>query len=156
MRIRMECAGFDGGREPHFAAMIVGEERYGTEGISAEVRERIVALVEGGRKVLEVAADFELCEQSIYTWLRMQVELLDRRRWRMRVKLANAIFEYLEVFHNRRRRYFALGMLPPVEYEHRSMSTRQREPRIPTPRNPIHARASGNPGTIHQITCVVP
>jgi transposase InsO family protein len=27
-------------------------------------------------------------------WSRMQVELLDRRRWTTRVELANAIFEY--------------------------------------------------------------
>ena len=32
-------------------------------------------------------------------WSRMQVEPLDRRRWRTRVELANAIFEYLEIFH---------------------------------------------------------
>ena len=32
----------------------------------------------------------------------MQVELLDRQRWRTRVELANAIFEYIEIFHNRR------------------------------------------------------
>jgi hypothetical protein len=37
-------------------------------------------------------------------WSRMQVELLDRKRWRIRVELANAIFEYLEIFHNRQRR----------------------------------------------------
>jgi putative transposase len=37
-------------------------------------------------------------------WRRMQVELLNRRRWRTRVELANAIFEYIEGFHNRRRR----------------------------------------------------
>lgn len=34
-------------------------------------------------------------------WSRMQVELLDRKRWSTRVELANAIFEYLEIFHNR-------------------------------------------------------
>ena len=50
---------------------------------------------------------------------RMQVELLDRQRWRTRVELSNAIFEYLEVFHNRRRRHSALGMLSPVEFEAR-------------------------------------
>jgi transposase InsO family protein len=50
-------------------------------------------------------------------WGRMQVELLDRRRWRTRIELANAIFEYLEIFHNRRRRHSALGMLTPIEYE---------------------------------------
>ena len=49
-------------------------------------------------------------------WSRMQVELLDRRRWRTRVELANAIFEYLEIFHNRQRRHSALGMLTPVEF----------------------------------------
>jgi transposase InsO family protein len=38
-------------------------------------------------------------------WSRMQVELLYRRRWRTRLELANAIFEYLEIFHNRQRRH---------------------------------------------------
>jgi putative transposase len=50
-------------------------------------------------------------------WSRMQVELLDRKRWNTRVELANAIFEYLEIFHNRQRRHSSLGMLTPVEYE---------------------------------------
>src|SRR6266851_4073402 len=49
-------------------------------------------------------------------WSRMQVELLDRKQWRTRVELANAIFEYLEIFHNRQRRHSALGMLTPVEF----------------------------------------
>ena len=31
-------------------------------------------------------------------WARMQVELLNRRRWRTRIELANAIFEYLEIW----------------------------------------------------------
>lgn len=34
-----------------------------------------------------------------------------------RIELANAIFEYLEVFHNRQRRHAALGMRTPIEYE---------------------------------------
>ena len=50
-------------------------------------------------------------------WGRMQTELLNRKRWRTRLELANAIFEYLEVFHNRKRRHSALGMLTPTEYE---------------------------------------
>jgi putative transposase len=50
-------------------------------------------------------------------WSRMQVELLDSRRWKTRVELANAIFEYIEIFHNRRRRHSSLGMLTPIEYE---------------------------------------
>jgi putative transposase len=50
-------------------------------------------------------------------WARMQVELLNRRRWNTRLELANAIFEYLEIFHNRKRRHSSLGMLTPTEYE---------------------------------------
>jgi hypothetical protein len=41
----------------------------------------------------------------------MQVELLDRHRWRTRIELANAIFEYLELFHNCTRRHSSIGML---------------------------------------------
>jgi putative transposase len=50
-------------------------------------------------------------------WSRMQVELLNRKHWRTRIELANAIFEYLEIWHNRRRRHSALGWLSPLEFE---------------------------------------
>ena len=53
-------------------------------------------------------------------WSRMQVELLNRHRWRTRVELANAIFDYLEIFHNRQRRHSSLGMLTPIQFEHTS------------------------------------
>jgi transposase InsO family protein len=33
------------------------------------------------------------------------------------MELATALFEYLEIFHNRQRRHSALGMLTPIEYE---------------------------------------
>jgi putative transposase len=56
-------------------------------------------------------------------WSRMQVELLDRKRWSTRVELANAIFEYLEIFHNRRRRHSSLSMLTPIEFEARHQPT---------------------------------
>ena len=56
-------------------------------------------------------------------WSRMQVELIDRKRWSTRVELANAIFEYLEVFHNRRRRHSSLSMLTPIEFEARHQPT---------------------------------
>jgi transposase InsO family protein len=56
-------------------------------------------------------------------WARLQVEVLNRKRWRTRVELANAIFEYLEIFHNRQRRHSAIGMLTPIEYE--TLQTRQ-------------------------------
>jgi putative transposase len=41
-------------------------------------------------------------------WGRVQNNL---QRWRTRLELANALFEYLEIFHNRRRRHSSLGML---------------------------------------------
>ena len=53
-------------------------------------------------------------------WSSMQIELLDRQKWKTRVGLANAIFDYIEIFHNRRRRHSALGYLTPIEYELRS------------------------------------
>jgi putative transposase len=50
-------------------------------------------------------------------WGRMQVELLNRQRWRTRVELANAIFEYIEGFHNRARRHSALAWSTPIQFE---------------------------------------
>ncbi len=48
---------------------------------------------------------------------RMQTELLNRKRSKTRIELANAIFDYLEIFRNRRRRHSALGMRTPIEFE---------------------------------------
>ncbi|MFG3522034.1 IS3 family transposase [Nocardia nova] len=47
-------------------------------------------------------------------WGRTQTEMLNPQRWKTRIELANAIFEYLEIFHNRRRRHSALGMRTPI------------------------------------------
>ncbi len=52
-------------------------------------------------------------------WSRVQVELLDRQVWFARLELATALFEYLEIFHNRHRRHSSLGMLTPFEFEAR-------------------------------------
>jgi transposase InsO family protein len=50
-------------------------------------------------------------------WSRVQVELLDRQVWSTRLELATALFEYLEIFHNRQRRHSSIGMLTPIEFE---------------------------------------
>jgi hypothetical protein len=50
-------------------------------------------------------------------WGRMQVELLNRQRWKTRIELATAIHDYIELWHNTRRRHSALGMLTPSEIE---------------------------------------
>jgi hypothetical protein len=82
-------------------------------------------------------------------WARMQVELLNRKEWKTRIELANAIFEYLEIFHNRQRRHSALGMLTPVEYEIESPAPyNDNKSSKLTPRNHGHTRASTKPGAI--------
>ncbi len=48
----------------------------------------------------------------------MQTELLDRRRiWASRTQLANAMFEWIEVFYNRQRRHSTLYYKTPVDYD---------------------------------------
>ncbi len=39
-------------------------------GYPPEFRRRVIDLVEGGRKVAEVAVELEISEQTIYTWRR--------------------------------------------------------------------------------------
>jgi transposase InsO family protein len=56
-------------------------------------------------------------------WSRVQVELLDRKRWSTRIELADAIFEHLEIFHNRQRRHSSLSMLTRLEFEARHQPT---------------------------------
>jgi putative transposase len=57
-------------------------------------------------------------------WGRMHVELLNRKKWKTRVDLANSIHDYIELFHNTRRRHSSLNMLTPAEFERQhSMTT---------------------------------
>jgi putative transposase len=44
-------------------------------------------------------------------------ELVHRRSWRSRLELRTALFEYLEVFHNRRRLHSSLDYKTPAEVE---------------------------------------
>lgn len=71
-------------------------------------------------------------------WGRMQTELLNRKRWNTRVELASAMFEYVEVFHNRQRRHSSIGMLTPIEWvrrcrERSDVASRRRRQGVPTP-----------------------
>ena len=50
-------------------------------------------------------------------WARLQTELLNRTKWKTRIELSTALFDYLEIFHNRSRRHSSLGMLTPIEFE---------------------------------------
>ena len=48
-----------------------------------------------------------------------RVGLADHKCWHTRIELANAIFEYLAIWHNGQRRHASLGMLTPIEFEAR-------------------------------------
>jgi putative transposase len=49
----------------------------------------------------------------------LKSELVYRSRWRTKAEARSAVFEYIEMFYNRRRRHSALGYLSPVEFEQR-------------------------------------
>ena len=53
----------------------------------------------------------------------MQIELLNRKTWRTRLDLANAIFDYIEILYNRQRRPSLLECFSPVEHELRFTQT---------------------------------
>jgi transposase InsO family protein len=50
-------------------------------------------------------------------WSTMQIELLNRKKWKTRIELANAMFEFIEVFFSRQRRHSKIGYISPVEFE---------------------------------------
>ena len=50
-------------------------------------------------------------------WGSMQIELLNRQRWRTNLELAVAIADYIEHFYNPARRHSTLGYLTPNEFE---------------------------------------
>src|SRR6266508_4202426 len=82
-------------------------------------------------------------------WSRMQVELLDTRRWRTRVELANAIFEYIEIFHTRRRRHSSLACGHRSNMNYSTTHQRPPESRKTAPPNPGHCAASRKPRALH-------
>ena len=81
-------------------------------------------------------------------WSRVQVELFNRKRWNTRLELATALFEYLEVFHNRQRRHSALGMMTPIELSFDTNPRQWLDSIYRAPRNPGQGRASKIPRPI--------
>lgn len=53
----------------------------------------------------------------------LETELVDRSRWQTHEEARLAVFDYVEVFYNRRRRHSALGYLAPAEFERRYRQT---------------------------------
>jgi putative transposase len=50
-------------------------------------------------------------------WGSMQIELLNRQKWRTTLELALAMADYIEHFYNSDRRHSSLGYLTPNEFE---------------------------------------
>jgi transposase InsO family protein len=50
-------------------------------------------------------------------WGSMQIELLNRKKWRTKIELSIAMAEWIEHFYNPERLHSSLGYVPPVEFE---------------------------------------
>ena len=55
----------------------------------------------------------------------LKKELIHRRSWPRKDELRSEVFEFIEIFYNRRRRHSTLGMLSPADYENSTL----RDPR---------------------------
>jgi putative transposase len=47
----------------------------------------------------------------------LKVELVYQTRWHTRAQARSEVFEYIEIFYNRRRRHSTLGYLCPDDFE---------------------------------------
>lgn len=52
----------------------------------------------------------------------LKTELIHQRKYKTREEAKSDIFEYIEVFYNRRRRHSSLGYVSPAEFEARQMA----------------------------------
>jgi putative transposase len=50
-------------------------------------------------------------------WGSMQIELLNRKKWRTKIELSIAMAEWIEHFYNPERLHSSLGYVPPLEFE---------------------------------------
>jgi transposase InsO family protein len=56
-------------------------------------------------------------------WGTLKEECLKRQIYTTRKEASGAVFEYIEIFYNRKRRHSSLGYLSPVEYEKQGEKT---------------------------------
>jgi putative transposase len=59
----------------------------------------------------------------------LKKELIHRRSWPKKAELRTEVFDYIEIFYNRRRRHSTLGHLSPLEFEKMTI-TPQEEPQL--------------------------
>jgi putative transposase len=58
-----------------------------------------------------------ICARRLEFWARMQIELLNTRKWATTLELAGAMADYIDNFYNIERRHSYLGNISPAEYE---------------------------------------
>ena len=83
----------------------------------------------------------------------MQVELFNRRKWKTRIELASGIHDYIEIWHNSRRRHSALGMLTPTEIEDRWHKSQ--EERVPPKTGPNQSADETWPAGLSETPSVI-
>lgn len=75
---------------------------------------RTLEVVVGSFGTVGDGLDNSMTESS---WASMQIYCSPVEAGRSGVELANAIFEYIEIFHNGQRRHSALDYRTPIDYE---------------------------------------
>jgi putative transposase len=66
-----------------------------------------------------VSAIMNVCVSPISSNSRLKVELIYAELYASIEAVRSGIFEYIEIFYNRKRRYYALGNISPAEFERR-------------------------------------
>jgi putative transposase len=101
-------------RQRPVAGQTVHHSDHGTQYTSWAFGQRLRAAgLLGSMGTVGDALDNAVAESFFAT---LQTELLDRHRWTSRRQLAQAIFEWIEVFYNQQRRHSTLGMHAPLTY----------------------------------------
>lgn len=107
-------------RQRPVAGQTVHHSDHGTQYTSWAFGQRLrSAGLPGSMGTVGDALDNAVAESFFAT---LQTELLDRHRWTSRRQLAQAIFEWIEVFYNQQRRHSTLGMHAPVTYANHALA----------------------------------
>jgi putative transposase len=116
MRIDMVLDALEmAGRQPSAGCLVglVTHSDAGSQYTSVRFTKRVDEI--GARPSIGSVADsFDNAPMESF-WGSMQIELLDRQRWRTILELA--IADYIEHFYNPARRHSSLGYLTPDEFE---------------------------------------
>lgn len=94
---------------------LVGHSDRGSQYASEEYRERLKAAgITASMSRRGNCYDNAYAESFFHS---LKVELVHRERFATRAEARAAIFEYIEVWYNRKRKHSALGYLAPIAYE---------------------------------------